>query len=150
MSTRTNTVSRLAMAATMLPTSLMATGNADGAWALLESIQTEEIETATDWHVAKIFPSEMKDGIAQFDISGFAVPLYGDGAVREFILVSNMGFCPFCGDPDHGTSLTVELDVPLDTLEDGQPITVRGALEPVRDPGTMMTAIMRRAQILTD
>lgn len=39
-----------------------------------------------------------------------------------------MGFCPFCGDPEHGTSLQVTMADPLAGYVEGERITLRGAL----------------------
>ncbi|MBJ3763548.1 hypothetical protein ILP92_12400 [Maribius pontilimi] len=143
-------VSGIALATALSPAAGLAGTDPVQGWDLLRAIQTEEVETADDWFVTKIFPPQMRDGIAEFDLSGYAVPVTDGGQAREFILVSDLGFCPFCGDPSHGTALTVMLDDPIDTLEEGQRVTVRGALEPVRDPGTLMSAILRKGRILVD
>lgn len=118
------------------------------AWDALEAIKIEEIVTDTSYEVRKIFPSQIKDGVAQFDITGFVVPLGDVTNVREFMLVSDMGFCPFCGDPEHGTALQVSLAEPLPTLEEGTRLSLRGALETIEDSQTWQSTIMRNAVVI--
>lgn len=117
-------------------------------WDRLKSIETEEIVTDTSYEVRKIFPSELKDGIEQFDLTGYVVLLWADENVQEFMLISDMGFCPFCGDPEHGTALQVSLENPAAKLEEGARITVRGALEAVTDTETTQTTRLVAATIL--
>lgn len=120
----------------------------DASWNLLEAIKVTEIITENSYEVRKIFPAEIRDGVAQFDITGFAVPL-GDGTnVTEFMLVSDIGFCPFCGDPDHGAALQVTLASPLPVLEEGTRLSLRGALETIKDDQTWQSAVMRNAIVL--
>ena len=70
------------------------------AWDLLGSIGVEEIVTETSYEVRKLFPADVVDGIEQFDITGYVVPLYEEGGeLTEFIIVSDMGFCPYFGSP---------------------------------------------------
>ena len=118
------------------------------AWDVLAAIEIEEIVTETTYQVRKIFPAEIKDGVAQFDITGFAVPLGDTRNVRDFMLVSDIGFCPFCGDPAHGTALQVTLAAPLDVVEEGTRLTLRGALETIQDDQTWQSAIMRDAVVI--
>lgn len=119
------------------------------AWDLIESIAVEEIVSDTSYEVRKVFPAEIKDGISQFDITGFAVAVNGgDSDVTELFLVSDMGFCPFCGDPAHGSALQVTLTSPIPMFEDGARLSLRGALEPVTDPQTWQSAVMRNATII--
>ena len=126
---------------------------ADGStasWDILAAIEVEEIVTDTSYEVRKIFPTAVEDGIEQFDITGYLVPLYGDesGGITDLILVSDMGFCPFCGSPEHGTNLQVSMAEPLMDFEEGQRITLRGALEPVTDTETWQTTILTGARAL--
>lgn len=137
----------LATAQTALISPLMASTTADG-WDLLRAVQVEEIMTETSYEVRKIFPAALENGIEQFDLTGYVVLLWQTENVSEFMLISDMGFCPFCGDPEHGTALQVQLSGPIDLLEDGQRITVRGALEAVNDPETTQSTRMTGAQIL--
>ncbi|WP_108815874.1 hypothetical protein [Loktanella sp. Alg231-35] len=118
------------------------------AWDTLAAIEIEEIVTETSYQVRKIFPAEIKDGVAQFDITGFAVPLGDTRNVREFMLVSDIGFCPFCGDPTHGTALQVTLAAPLDFVEEGTRLSLRGSLETIQDDQTWQSAIMRDAVVI--
>lgn len=121
---------------------------ASSPWDLLAGIEIEEIVTETSYEVRKIYPAAIENGVEQFDISGYVVPLYSDTDFKEFILISDMGFCPFCGDPDHGTSLQVSMTEALPSFVEGQRITLRGALEPVTDSETWQTTILKDAQLL--
>lgn len=118
------------------------------AWELLADIEIEEIVTETSYEVRKIYPAEIENGVEKFDISGYVVPLYSETDIKEFILISDMGFCPFCGDPDHGTSLQVNLTEAMPNYIEGQRITVRGALEPVTDTETWQTTVLTGAKVL--
>ncbi|PVA08359.1 hypothetical protein [Thalassorhabdomicrobium marinisediminis] len=118
-------------------------------WDLLKAIEIEEIVTDTSYEVRKNFPASVENGIAQFDITGFVVPLFGDETgLTEIVLVSDMGFCPFCGSPEHGTNLRVSLAEPLIGVEEGARISLRGALEPVTDSETWETMILTGARVL--
>jgi hypothetical protein len=144
-----NTVSLAALAAplTLAAGSVWAEDLA-ASWDLLAAISVEEIVTDTTYEVRKIFPAAVENGIEQFDITGFIVPLTDGPDITNFILVSDMGFCPFCGSPEHGTSLQVTMADPLTGFEEGSRITLRGALQAVTDPGTWQTTIMTNARAL--
>ena len=143
-----SSVTLAALSAPLAMTSGVAWAEETSPWDLLADIQIEEIVTETSYEVSKIYPSVIENGVEQFDISGYVVPLYSETDLKEFILISDMGFCPFCGDPDHGTSLQVSMENPLPGFVEGQRITVRGALEPVTDSETWQTTILKNAQIL--
>lgn len=144
--TATVTVSTTALAAA---SSAFAEQIDSAAWDLLEAISVEEVISDTTYEVRKVFPAEIADGIAQFDITGFAVALDGNGSdVSELFLVSDMGFCPFCGDPAHGSALQVSLTTPIPMFEDGTRLSLRGALEAVTDTETWQSAVMRNATII--
>ena len=117
-------------------------------WDLLAAIEIEEIITDTTYEVRKVFPSALENGVEQFDITGYIVPLYNEGELTDFILVSDMGFCPFCGSPEHGTNLQVSMAEPLVGFEEGSRVTLRGALEPVTDSETWQTTILTGARAL--
>lgn len=117
-------------------------------WEILAAITVEEIITDTTYEVRKIFPTAIENGIDQFDITGYIVPLTDEAEISDFILVSDMGFCPFCGSPEHGTSLQVTMANPLKGFEEGARITLRGALQTITDPKTWQTTIMINAHIL--
>jgi hypothetical protein len=144
-----NTVSLAALAAplTLAAGSVWADDLA-ASWDLLAAISVEEIVTDTTYEVRKIFPTAVENGIDQFDITGFIVPLTDGPDITDFILVSDMGFCPFCGSPEHGTSLQVTMADPLTGFEEGSRITLRGALQAVTDPETWQTTIMTNARAL--
>ncbi|MEL6840521.1 MAG: hypothetical protein AAFP85_14610 [Pseudomonadota bacterium] len=118
------------------------------AWDAINGIEIEEIITDTSYEVRKVFPSEIKDGVEQFDITGFVVPFGDLSNVREFMIVSDMGFCPFCGDPDHGSALQVSMTEPLPFIEEGMRISLRGSLETIKDSQTWQSAIMRDAVVV--
>lgn len=118
------------------------------AWDVLAGIEIEEIVTETSYEVRKVFPADVKNGIPQFDITGFAVPMSLGEDVSEILLVSDMGFCPFCGSPEHGTSLQVSLASPIAGLEEGTRLTLRGQLNAITDPQTFQTAIMTDAIVI--
>lgn len=117
-------------------------------WDLLAQVEIEEIMTETSYEVRKVFPSAIEDGIEAFDITGYVVPLSDGPDLTDFILVSDMGFCPFCGSPEHGTSLQVSMASPTAGLEEGTRVTLRGALEAVTDPETFQSTIMRNARLV--
>jgi hypothetical protein len=144
-----NTVSLAALAAPLtLATGSVWADDLAASWDLLAAISVEEIVTDTTYEVRKIFPAAVENGIDQFDITGFIVPLTDGPDITDFILVSDMGFCPFCGSPEHGTSLQVTMAVPLTGFEEGSRITLRGALQAVTDPETWQTTIMTNARAL--
>jgi hypothetical protein len=144
-----NTVSLAALAAplTLAAGSVWAYDLA-ASWDLLAAISVEEIVTDTTYEVRKIFPAAVENGIDQFDITGFIVPLTDGPDITDLILVSDMGFCPFCGSPEHGTSLQVTMADPLTGFEEGSRITLRGALQAVTDPETWQTTVMTNARAL--
>jgi hypothetical protein len=112
------------------------------AWHLLSQIETVEHETETSWHVTKRYPAEIADGADDFEISGYLVPVGWEAETRDWMLVSDLGQCPFCGSGDHGTSIEVRLADPMPVTEESQRMTLRGALHLVRDPGTMQAVVM--------
>lgn len=142
---RTMTVSATALAAA---SPAFAETIASPAWDALAAIEIEEIMTETTYEVRKIFPAEIKDGVERFDITGFAVPLGETENVRDFMIVSDIGFCPFCGDPEHGTALQVTLAEPIPFIEEGMRLSLRGSLETIKDDQTWQSAIMRDAVVI--
>jgi regulator of protease activity HflC (stomatin/prohibitin superfamily) len=118
-------------------------------WALLGEVEIDEIVTDTSYEVKKTFPKQLDDGIQELTITGYAMPLTPGSVIRELLLVSDMGTCPFCGSGDHGTSLKVTLAEPLNDFEDGARITLKGALTAVRDTTTWQSAVLKNA-ILVD
>ena len=137
----------LAAAHTSFATPLLAATGQDG-WDLLNGVEVEEIVTDTSYTMRKVYPAGLENGIEQFELTGYVVLTWSEENVREFLLISDMGFCPFCGDPEHGTALQVQLSAPADVLEDGARITVRGALEPVQDTETTQATRLTGARIL--
>jgi hypothetical protein len=114
-------------------------------WALLGEINIDEIVTDTSYEVKKSFPKQLENGIEDLTITGYAMPLTPGDMIRELILVSDMGTCPLCGNPDHGTSLQVTLAEPLANFEDGARITFRGKLSAVTDSTTWQSAVLENA-----
>lgn len=141
------TVSMIALSAPFALATGVAADQSSASWDLLAAIEVDEIITETTYEVRKIFPSSVTDGIDQFDITGYLVPLADGAKITDFILISDIGFCPFCGSPEHGTSLQVTMATPT-AYEDGARITVRGSLEAVTDPETFQTTIMRGATLI--
>ena len=125
-----------------------AMANTQDGWDVLREIEVKEIISETSYEVRKIFPAALENGVEQFDLTGYVVLLWSDENVSEFMLISDMGFCPFCGDPEHGTALEVRLAAPAASLVEGSRLTVRGALEPVRDTETTQSARLLEAAIL--
>lgn len=117
-------------------------------WDLLAAIEVEEIITDTTYEVRKVFPAAIENGVEQFDISGYLVPLSDGAEISDLILISDMGFCPFCGSPEHGTSLQVSMADPIIAFEEGARVTLRGALETVTDPETWQTTVLTGAKAL--
>jgi len=141
-------VSALALSAPLaLGASMVFAGDTTAQWDLLAAIEVEEIVTDTTYEVRKVFPSALENGVEQFDISGYLVPLSDGAEISDFILISDMGFCPFCGSPEHGTSLQVTMADPM-TFEDGKRVTLRGTLETVTDPETWQTTVLTGARAL--
>lgn len=123
------------------------TATADPAWDLIAAIEVEEIMTETTYEVRKTFPAAVQNGIEDFDITGYLVPLANGAELSDFILISDMGFCPFCGSPEHGTSLQVSMASPV-AFEEGARVTVRGALEANTDPETFQSTMLRGAVLV--
>lgn len=121
---------------------------ADDPWAVLSNIEIEEITTDGAYRVVKSYPAEIENGVEKFAITGYAVPLTLDPSepTLELMLVADMGDCPFCGSSQHQGQLQVELDEAV-VIEEGQKISVVGALELMHDPETWQAAIMRGAKI---
>ena len=133
-------VSALALTTPMvLGASMVFADDTAAPWDLLAAIEIEEIIADTTYEVRKVFPSAIENGVDQFDISGVEI--------SDFILISDMGFCPFCGSPEHGTSLQVSMADPI-VFEEGKRITLRGALETVTDPETWQTTVLTGAHAL--
>ncbi|SFJ06515.1 hypothetical protein [Jannaschia pohangensis] len=134
----------------LLPFAVLAGGaNADeAAWDVIRSIDVQEKMTETSYRAIKTFPAAIENGVEQFDITGFVIPMDGfePGAkVTTLMLVSDMVTCPFCGLPDHAAALEVALATPLD-LTEGERITLRGALELNHDPETAQAATLTAAK----
>lgn len=136
-------------ALSILPFAVLAGGaHADeAAWSLLRGIDVQEIVTPDSYRTIKTYPAEIENGVARFDITGFAIPTEEGAMVRTLMLVSDMVTCPFCGLPDHAAALEVTLDEPI-AVEEGQRITLRGALELNRDPDTWQAATLTGARLI--
>ncbi|WP_394177318.1 hypothetical protein [Yoonia maritima] len=117
-------------------------------WDLLRGITVDEVVTDTSYTVTKTFPSEIKDGREGMVLTGYVMPITPGSEISELILVSDMGFCPFCGDPSHGASVQVSLETPIPALEEGTRITLRGDMKPVLDPQTWNAAVLENAVIV--
>ncbi|MFO6464465.1 hypothetical protein ACK8OR_08735 [Jannaschia sp. KMU-145] len=121
---------------------------ADPAWHLLGQIEVTEHETADSWSVTKRYPSEIAGGVDRFEISGYLVPVGWEAETRDWMLVSDLGQCPFCGSGDHGTAIEVQLADPLPVTEDARHAKLSGALHLVEDADTMQAVVMTGATLL--
>lgn len=118
------------------------------AWSLLKGIEIEEIVTETSYEVRKSFPNGFDQTIQDFEITGYAVPYALGAESKDLILVSDMGFCPFCGDPEHGVSLQITLAEPMMFEDETTRIRLRGTLQRVDDSQTWQAAILENAVVL--
>lgn len=118
-------------------------------WDLIGQIQIDELVTEDSYEVRKSFPAGISETDQEIEISGYVAPMFPGEQVRELIMVSDMGFCPFCGDPDHGASLQVSLADPIGMIDEGQRITLRGQLSRVNDPETWQAVVLKGAQVVT-
>ncbi|MEL6586368.1 MAG: hypothetical protein AAFY65_16060 [Pseudomonadota bacterium] len=116
-------------------------------WSVIKGIDIKEVVTEDSYKAVKIFPSAIENGVEQFDITGFAMPFSEGGLTTSLMLVSDMVTCPFCNLPDHAAALEVTLAEPI-AIEDGQRITLRGALNVIHDPETWQAAVLRDAHIV--
>ena len=139
--------SRLALSLAFGTIASTATAGEDP-WALLSGVKIDEKIDGDSYMVTKTFPAEIEKGISDFFITGYALPLTPGERVTELVLVSDMGNCPFCGGGDHTATLQVELDEPIIGLEEGTRLSLRGALEPVHDPETWQSTILRGARVV--
>ncbi|SHI37453.1 hypothetical protein [Wenxinia saemankumensis] len=140
-------VSRLALASALVPAAMPAVAETD-LWALIEGVTVDEIVTDTSYEVRKTFPDALLGGVENVSITGYAMPYTDmDGTVRELMLVSDMGLCPFCGSPDHPGALQVLLADAATGIEEGARITVTGDLRAVTDPETWQAAVLEGARL---
>lgn len=139
--------SRLALATALGATATGALAGNDG-WQLLQGITIDEIVTDTSYEVKKGYPEHLENGIPGMQLTGYAVPLTPGDEIRELVLVADMGICPFCGGLDHTATIQVNLDQPIVGLEEGTRITLRGDMEPVRDPETWQAVRLNNAVLV--
>ncbi|MGV6840701.1 MAG: hypothetical protein ACWA40_10970 [Planktomarina sp.] len=126
----------------------LANTDAEAAWDVIRSVDVQEIVTDTTYEARKTFPDVLANGINGFELTGFVMLTLSEENVEEFILVSDMGACPYCGSGDHGATVQVKLGNAADRLQDGARITVQGALMPVYDPETWQSTILENARIV--
>ncbi|WP_417264070.1 hypothetical protein [Celeribacter sp.] len=143
-------VSRIALTASMTAglsaTAFPVFAEAPG-WDLLKGITIDEVVTETTYEVKKGFPERLKNGVKGMELTGYAVPLTPGADISELILVSDMGLCPFCGSGEHGASVQVSLNSPIQGLEEGARVTIKGDMMPVLDPETWQAAVLQNAVI---
>ncbi len=120
----------------------------EASWDIVRGVEVNEVVTDTSYTVEKTFPEQVGDGISQFKLTGYVALTVSDTDVSEFILVSDMGFCPYCGDPDHGASLQIKLAGLETTMVDGDRISVMGTLTPVRDSETWQALVLENAFVM--
>ncbi len=92
----------IAIAAALGTTSTASFAATDNIWDLLDQIEIDEVITADSYSVRKSFPAGISEADQEIEITGYAAPMLPGDLVQELILVSDMGLCPLCGDPDHG------------------------------------------------
>ncbi|UWQ18625.1 hypothetical protein [Jannaschia sp. M317] len=138
----------VALSLAALPFASAALAEADPAWHLLGQIEVTEHESADSWSVTKRFPAEIENGVDTFEISGYLIAVGWEAETRDYMLVSDLGQCPFCGSGDHGTAIEVRLTDPLPVTDEAQHATLRGMLQLVRDPSTMQAVVMTDAVLL--
>jgi hypothetical protein len=148
-------ISRIALTAAGLTTATTATityAAEPDVWNILSQIDVEEIVTDTTYEVRKSFPAPLAGGreMQEVQITGYASPALPGETIKELLLVSDMGFCPFCGSNEHGGALVVELADSMPAIEDASRITLRGTLTPVDDPETWQAAILKNARIVVE
>lgn len=85
-----------------------------------------------------LLPVDLGLANAQSEVTGKVFLTRADAEVSEFILISDMGFCPWCGSADHGIAVEVQLEAPM-ALEHGTQITVSGALETLQEGDHLAT-----------
>jgi hypothetical protein len=141
--------SHLALAAALGTTATAASATPE-TWNLLRQIQIDEIITDTTYEVRKSWPAELEQDDQVMEITGYAAPLLPGEAVRELMLVSDMGACPFCGNLDHGASLVVTLAEPVAFTDENKRITIKGTFKRVTDPETWQAVVMEDARIVAD
>ncbi|MEM6308353.1 MAG: hypothetical protein AAF701_10255 [Pseudomonadota bacterium] len=120
----------------------------DAAWDVVRAVDIQEIVTDTTYEVRKTFPTVVDGGIAQFQLTGFVRLTQSDKNVDEFILVSDMGYCPYCGDADHGAALQINLSSFEEEMFEGDRITVMGDLTPIYDRDTWQAYVLQNALVL--
>lgn len=148
------TISRLALSGALgagaftASVALPAGASEFDAWEMLSRITVDEQITETSYRVTKTFPAGFEQDIENTRITGYAVPLWAGDEVRELMLVTDMGNCPFCGSGDHGGNLMITLAEAVPAFEDGMRITLEGTLARVNDPETWQAAVLKDARII--
>jgi len=97
------------------------------------SVPLPEMVLQTHNGTVSVRPAAHEGGSDLYEMTGYVAIVRAAAEVREFMLVSDMGLCPLCGEAGHGAALEVQLANPTQALEDGQRITVVGALESTDD-----------------
>ena len=140
----------LAAAQTAIFTPLSATAEPAQGWDLLQNIKITEEVVDGELQKVKLYPVRMRDGISEYELTGYVRKVTRPRKEFEtFYLISDMGFCPWCGSLDHGAAVQVNLAEAILDLEDGDRITVRGALAPVADPEDDDYAALHKAEIVS-
>lgn len=141
-------VSTLALTTAGLSAAGAASAGTD-VWTLMNDIGIEEIVTETSYEVRKTFPAALAEGAEiEVSITGYATPALPGDTIRELLLVSDMGLCPFCGSQDHGAALQVSLAEPIPVIAESTRLTLKGTLAPVTDPTTWQSVILKDAEIV--
>ncbi len=145
-------ISRLALTAGLSATAVTAMGlpafAETSGWDLLKGISIEEIVTEDSYEVKKTIPDRLQNGIQGMELTGYVVPLSPGADITDLVLVSDMGLCPLCGSGDHGASVQVTLNTPLQGFVEGARVTFKGDMMPVTDPETWQAAILTNAEVV--
>ncbi|MGR3492446.1 MAG: hypothetical protein ACU0DW_10330 [Shimia sp.] len=119
-----------------------ALADAQDPWALIGDVTTAETAADATLALTKLYPAGMDGDAPTFELTGYVQLMWAGAETAEFILLSDMGFCPWCGETSHGAAVPVTLKVPADALEDGARITLRGALDVVADEAGTTTRMV--------
>lgn len=132
-----------------LTTALAATAStalADDGWNLVHGTQVQFRDGS--FEMQKVFPERLRQGATGIELTGYAVPIIQDGNIERMMLISDMGLCPLCGGSDHTATIQINLAAPIDMIEDGTRITLRGDLVPVSDADDWQVAVLENAVIV--
>ncbi|MGR3468178.1 MAG: hypothetical protein ACU0CI_09870 [Shimia sp.] len=112
------------------------------AWALIGDVTKAESAADAALALTALYPAGTEGDAPAFELTGYVALMSASAEASEFILLSDMGFCPWCGETGHGAAVPVTLKAPAGALEDGARITLRGALDVVARDGETTTRLV--------